>query len=160
MDISALSKNFSVRPLNSADTEIIYQLSCENRIYYQFHPPFVTEESILEDMAALPPGKTLEDKYYIGFFDHNALVAVMDLITDYPTKKVAFIGFFMLDVQYQNRGIGSGIINEITAFLKEQNFEKIRLGVEKGNPQSRAFWLKNKFTVVSEEKYILMELEL
>ncbi len=160
MDINALSTKYSVRKLNQTDVENIYILSCENHIFYQYHPPFVTAESILNDMAALPPGKTSEDKYYIGFFDNNTLVAIMDLIVGYPIERGAFIGFFMIDVKYQNKGVGSDIISEISAYLRILNFESIRLGVDKGNPQSYVFWRKNNFTVISEEKYILMELVL
>lgn len=157
MDLSALSPQYAVRKLNAGDVKIIYGLCCQNRLFYQYNPPFVTEESILGDLAALPPGKTAEDKYYIGFFDGDRLVAVMDLILDYPSRNVAFIGFFMTDVRYQRRGIGSGIVADAAGYLKAQRFERIRLGVDKGNPQSYAFWRKNDFAVIGEEKYILME---
>ena len=33
----------------------------------------------------------MNDKYYIGFFKRDKLIAVMDLIMDYPKKKTAFI---------------------------------------------------------------------
>ncbi len=36
----------------------------------------------------------------------------------------------------------------------------MRLGVDKGNPQSYAFWVKNQFSVINEDVYILMELVL
>ncbi len=157
MEAASLSGRYSVRRLNSEDVGIVYDLCRENHIFYRYHPPFVTRESILEDMAALPPGKTGSDKYYVGFFEDDVLVAVMDLIAGYPSENTAFIGFFMTDVKYQRRGIGSGIINDIRINLKKSNFGKIRLGVDRGNPQSLAFWLKNKFTVVSEGEYIIME---
>lgn len=160
MDINALSNNFFVRKLNQDDLDIIYDLSIENRTFYQYHPPIVTKESILDDMIALPPNKTMQDKYYIGFFDNNTLVAVMDLIDGYPTEKVVFLGFFMVNVKYQKRGVGSGIIRDVVSYLKELNFEKIRLAVDKENPQSNAFWNKNKFVVVSEAEYRVMELML
>ena len=64
MDVSILSNRFFVRKLEKKDVKQIYTLSCGNRIFYEYHPPFVTEESILEDMEALPPGKNYEDKYY------------------------------------------------------------------------------------------------
>ena len=91
MELRALSKNYAVRALDSKDLAAIYALSCKNELYYQYHPPFVTRESIIEDMKALPPGKTYEDKYYIGFFEGDVLVAMMDLILGYPTDKIAFI---------------------------------------------------------------------
>lgn len=34
------------------------------------------------------------DKYYIGYFEGEKLVAVMDLILNFPNKETAFIGFF------------------------------------------------------------------
>ena len=160
MKIKDLSKTFYVRKLDKDDIEMIYDLSYKNHIYYQYHPPFVTRESILDDMKALPPGKSYDDKYYIGFFENDSLVAIMDLILDYPTKGIAFIGLFMTNIQYQNKGIGSNIISEITMSLKSLGYRKIRLGVDKGNPQSYSFWSKNNFNVVSEDKYILMELDI
>ena len=86
MKIKDLSKTFYVRKLDKDDIELIYDLSCKNHIYYQYHPPFVTRESILDDMKALPPGKSYDDKYYIGFFENDSLVAIMYIILDYPTK--------------------------------------------------------------------------
>ena len=78
----------------------------------------------------------------------------------YPTEHIAFIGFFMTDIEYQNKGIGSKIIREVCACLKSLGYTKVRLGVDKGNPQSYAFWLKNQFSVIDENDYILMELQL
>jgi hypothetical protein len=36
----------------------------------------------------------------------------------------------------------------------------VRLGVDKGNPQSFAFWTKNQFKAVAEKEYIIMEKKL
>ena len=107
LDIEILSKSCSVRRLNQRDVDSIYDLCRENTVFYQYHPPFVTRESILKDMTALPPEKSMEDKYYLGFFAGDELVAVMDLILNYPKPDIAFIGFFMMNAQYQGRGIGS-----------------------------------------------------
>ena len=59
LEINALSERFYVRRLHENDVDMIYDLSCENKLFYQYHPPFVTKESILEDMSTLPPGKSL-----------------------------------------------------------------------------------------------------
>ena len=136
MDISYLSDKYYVRRLNTDDVDAIYSLCCENHIFYKYHPPFVIKESITEDMSALPPGKDFDDKYYIGFFDNNILIAVMDLIDGYPDKNTVHIGFFMVDVKYQGKGVGSDIIQRIICALKETGYMKIRLGVDKENPQS------------------------
>ena len=158
MEVELLSNTFDVRRLSAEDVELIYDLCCKHEIFYQYHPPFVTRESIREDMKALPPGKDYEDKYYIGFFENEALVAIMDLILAYPDKDIAFIGLFMIKSEYQNRGIGSKIVTECAECLQKLGFHKIRLGVDKGNPQSNTFWRKNGFVMVHEGEYIIMEL--
>lgn len=160
MNIESLSNTFDVRRLGEEDVELIYHLCCKNTIFYQYHPPFVTKESIMDDMTALPPGKDYHDKFFVGFFENTTLVAIMDLIVDYPAKNIAFIGLFMMNVEYQNKGIGSKIIMECAKYLQTLGFYKMRLGVDKNNPQSNAFWKKNGFIPVSENKYILMELTL
>lgn len=157
MDFHLLSQNYAVRRLMPHDADMIYELSRKNAIFYKYHPPFVTKESILKDMTALPPQKNSMDKYYIGFFKADTLIAYTDLILAYPAQDTALIGLFMMNVQYQNMGIGSEIIQDMCRYLKSLNFKKVRLGVDKGNPQSYAFWLKNKFCVVEENRYILME---
>ena len=160
MDISLLSKKYQVRTLDSNDVDIIYDMSRKNEIYYQYHPPFVTKDSIIEDMKALPPGKSCSDKYYIGFFEGDTLVANMDLILGYPTDEIAFIGLFMTNVHYQNRGVGSHMIEDACRYLKRSGYQKVRIGVDKGNPQSNSFWQKNGFYRISENEYNIMELTL
>ncbi|MFR8088621.1 MAG: GNAT family N-acetyltransferase [Lachnospirales bacterium] len=160
MEIELLSNAFHVRKLGTEDVERIYDLCCENKIFYQFHPPLVTRESILEDMHALPPGKDYNDKFYIGFFENKILVAIMDLILDYPEKGIAYIGLFMMNLGYQNKGVGSEIIKECSIYLKKIGCRIIRLGVDRSNPQSHAFWKKNGFITIGENEYILMELVL
>lgn len=160
MDIRLLSKKYEVRTLNKNDVDIIYDMSCKNEIYYKYHPPFVTKESIAEDMRVLPPDKSYDDKYYVGFFDDGLLVANMDLILGYPTDEIVFIGLFMTNKSYQNRGVGSDIIGDVCNYLKQSGYKKVRIGVDKGNPQSNSFWQKNGFYIISEKEYNVMELTL
>lgn len=104
MNITGFSKHYKVRLLNEKDIDVIYSLCSKNKLYYKYCPPFVTKESIKQDMQALPPHKELKDKYYIGYFDDDdKLVAVMDFIKEYPNNKTAFIGFFMIDISKQKK---------------------------------------------------------
>ena len=160
MDIGLLSKKFEVRALSLNDVDIVYDMSCKNEIYYKYHPPFVTKESIAEDMKALPPDKSYDDKYYVGFFEGDSLVANMDLILGYPTDEIAFIGLFMTNIRYHNRGVGSDILRDVCNCLKLSGFKKVRIGVDKENPQSNSFWKKNGFYIIAEKDYNVMELTL
>lgn len=163
MEISQLSAQYGVRRLTPLDVDGIYELLRKQEIFYRFHPPMATRESILEDMEALPPKKSTEDKYFIGFFEGDGLAAVMDLIAGYPDPQTAFVGLFAVNADSQKSGVGTKIISDCVAALGREGFQKIRLAIDKGNPQSRAFWLKNGFSFTGEEypndvsAYLVME---
>lgn len=57
MEINKLSSVYHVRYLQGNDVNAIYKLCCGNELFYQYHPPFATKESIMDDMEALPPEK-------------------------------------------------------------------------------------------------------
>lgn len=63
----------------------------------------------------------------------------------------------MVDAGRQGTGFGSLLVEEAANHLRAQGFSRLRLGVDKGNPQSLAFWTKNGFTRVDEGRYIVME---
>ena len=151
MELNKLSTKYNIRILEKEDIDRIYDLCSENELFYKYHPPFVTKESILDDMQALPPDKEEKDKFYMGYFEGNTLTAVMDLILDCPKENVAYIGFFMMNKNCQGKGVGTQIINDCVKYLTELKFEKIRLAIDKGNPQSDAFWTKNGFTKTGQE---------
>ena len=50
-----------------------------------------------------------------------------------------FLGVLFPILHYMDKGIGSRVIGEVLSYLKSENYEKIRLGVDKGNPQSYSF---------------------
>lgn len=145
MEISLLSDRYRVRRMTENDIAEIYALCSKNTLYYQHCPPFVTEAAIAGDLKALPPGKGYTDKYYLGYYEGEKLIAVMDLILRYPDKDTAFIGFFMTDVSVQKAGVGSGIIDALCACLSGVGFSSVRLGWVRGNPQAEHFWKKNHF---------------
>ena len=90
----------------------------------------------------------------------------MDLIENYPSLGTAWIGFFAMNIKLQGNGIGTAIISDIMNYLTQLGFEKARLGIDKGNPQSKAFWTKNGFALTGEEfpndfsSYFMMERKL
>lgn len=116
MNYINFSKSYHVRMLTERDIPLILALCEKNTQFYEHCPPFVTAESIRDDMCALPQRKMDEpqDKYYLGFFDDaEQLVAVMDFIDHYPTEQSCFIGFFMMERSVQGHGIGSRIVTEL-----------------------------------------------
>ena len=96
MNIEKLSSKYQVRHLEKCDAQTVLDLYESNPLYFEHCPPPPTIQSVEYDMRALPDGKSIADKHFVGFFDGNNLVAVLDLIEKYPDKQTVFIGLFMV----------------------------------------------------------------
>ena len=149
-DITRLSSRYAVRFMRDSDADRILDLCLQNTQYYQFCGKQPSRELVLNDLHITPPGIEMSSKYYVGFYNNTVLVAIMDLINGYPSNDYVFIGFFMMNKQLQGHQIGSGIIQEVCQYLKELGIKTVRLGIDKGNPQSNHFWKKNGFLVIKE----------
>ena len=147
-DINKFSNQYSVRFLKENDIDLVIDICNGDPLFYEYTIARPTKENLLEDMRLTPPGIDLKDKYYVGYFDNETLVAVLDLIDGWPSKEVAYIGFFMMNHSYQGKNIGSSIIKELSIYLKSLNVKYLRLAVDDGNPQSLHFWHKNGFELV------------
>lgn len=150
IDITKLSRAYTVRTLTVSDLDTIIALCRQNALFYQYTQARPTREEIQNDMTATPPGTDLSEKYYVGFFEAGELIAVMDLIDGYPGEDIAYIGFFMMNLKYQGKQTGTAIIAGVTEYLGETGKTAVRLAIDKGNPQSTHFWKKNGFTVIRE----------
>ena len=117
--------------------------------------PYVTRKSIESDMMALPNNIDFKDKYYVGYFKNEKLIAVLDLIDGYPKKDIVFIGFLMIDISIQKSGIGSAIVNELIDYLTTLKYKEVRLGWINGNLQAEHFWIKNGFCSIKEGRVVL-----
>ncbi|HEL9633296.1 TPA: GNAT family N-acetyltransferase [Streptococcus suis] len=151
MKISQFSTQYQVQKLTEADLEQILALYQTNPLYFDHFPPLPSLESVANDLVDCPPGKSLSDKYFLGFWDKDNLVAVLDLIDGYPTEDTAYLGLFMVDANLSSQGLGSRIIAELLPQLAT-HFKKVRLGYVESNPQSSYFWSKVGFCPTGEVK--------
>lgn len=106
-------------------------------------------------MMALPDNVDFKDKYYVGYFKNEKLIAVLDLIDGYPKKDIVFIGFLMIDISVQKNGVGSAIVNELIKYLTTLKYKEVRLGWINGNLQAERFWIKNAFCPIKEGRAVL-----
>lgn len=163
MDIQKLSSKYQVRRLVTSDTEPILKLSQSNPTFFRYCPPTITRPVIRHDMTVIPPQKTQDDKFYVGFFEGENLVAMLDLVLRYPDKDTAWIGQFMVDAAYQGAGIGSSILQDVIQVLHDEGLKLIGVAYGKGDMQSEQFLLKNDFikteTEIQEPDYVAVVME-
>ena len=150
LDIRQFSGRFAVRRMCGADVPTIYAMTSRNVQYYAHCGRPNTAADVEEDLRVTPPGKSLDDKYYVGYYDGARLAAVLDLIAGYPDERTAYIGFFMLNVDDQGRGTGNAMVEALCAYLRQAGFEAVRLGFERDIPQSSHFLMKNGFKPVGQ----------
>lgn len=145
MNPSSLSTRYDVRRITNAEIPAALRLMQSNPAFYRVCPPEPTAASVAFDLVHLPPRAVPEDKYFLGFWDGETLVALLDLILHYPTRQHAFFGFFMLDASRQGRGEAAAIVKETLAALRSE-FSAVRLGVVIGNTRAERFWARCGFT--------------
>ena len=145
MQIQKISKCYCVRRLDEHEVDAVFALYQTNPKYFDAMHDIPTLESVKADLTALPHKKTTEDKFYLGLYEGETLIAIMDLILAYPNNQTAFIGLFMVDGAWQGKGIGSLIIEQALGYIKRLGFTSCRLGFVETNLQSKAFWEKNGF---------------
>ena len=157
LDIARLSARYRVRRMTEADVDALEAFCGSNPQYYKACGVPVTREGVRKDLTLCPPGRTLCDKYFIGFYDGfddgpggERLTAILDLITDYPDARTAYIGLFMVDGARAGQGLGTALLKEVFTALKVAGFGTVRLCYQKENPQSGAFWVKNGFAAQKE----------
>ena len=150
IDISKLSSRYDVQRLDDSDADLILRLCGNNTLYYQYCDAEPSREQVLRDLHITPPGVDMSRKYYVGFFREEELAAVMDLIDGYPEPEIGYIGFFMVSADLQGKEIGSGIIRDVCAYLKQTGKTAVRLAMARDNPQATHFWKKNGLLVIRE----------
>ncbi len=166
MDLDKISTKYKVKKLDVSNFQNILNLYLTNLEFYEHRPLTATTEGIIENMNASSIGKNRTDKLYIGYFEEDKLMGILDLSFDYPKKGNAYIGLFMLHKNFQGKGIGTEIINELISYLKENGYTSMSLAYAKTNESAKNFWLKNDFTLTDIEKIndnyvaVLMEKDL
>ena len=151
MEIKNLSERFEVRKLAEENLDEMLALCEKNTLFFQHCPPPPTKERLSVDLSVLPPNKTMADKFFVGLYDCENLVAICDIIKGYPNEKTILIGLLMLDIGLQGQGLGSKIALEMFEHFKEEGYENVELSYIKGNPQSKAFWHKMGFNETGRE---------
>ena len=67
MELQKVSRRYRIRLLQETDMDDILRLSESNPMFYEYCPPFVTRESILNDMKALPRERQTQKNIILVF---------------------------------------------------------------------------------------------
>lgn len=163
LNVETLADEYRIISLGESDVPELYQLCISNPQYYTYLKCEPKLDSLKGELTALPPGKNLDDKYFIGFYEGERMIAILDLITGYPDEKTAFIGWFMVDGALHGQGIGTNLVGRLYDWLRERGFLAVRLGCIVENAEGRRFWEKQGFAYTGKqwttEQYTVLVME-
>lgn len=140
--LTRLENNYSIRILDIEDEYIIQHL-CERSIdYFEIvegrHPE---KKAGLDILIDLPPGWEPKDKQVFGCFnENNLLVAVIDILANYPDKGEWIIGLLLIDPKERRQGLGKLLHKFIKDYALMSMADKLRIGVVEENAKAYAFW--------------------
>jgi ribosomal protein S18 acetylase RimI-like enzyme len=117
-------------------------------------PPSPTEAAEL--LAAVPRGKTPEDKFVIGLFDAPGhLVGVLDVIRDFPKPREWYLGLLMFEPTLRGQKLGERVYHRLEHWVAAQGGTSLHLIVEEVNPRALRFWQRMEFEVRGMGKRML-----
>ena len=154
---------FNVKKLDETNIFEVLEICKNNKKYYE---KYLHEKATIDEVktifTALPPNTNLSQKYVLGFYGNKKLIAFMDLIVGYPTRKSGMIGLFMVEPNLQGQGIGRKIIEKILEVLKSLGLENCEIGVIENNVEGLKFWKKMGFVdydTKTQDNLILIKMQ-
>ena len=113
--------------------------------------PLVTEEFFTD----APPGCDPAQSLRLGLFDPD-LIAVAETGFGYPTATDAYLGLMMVHPTARGSGVGVTLLRHLEQAARDRQMHNLYLGVLDANPQGRAFWQREGFTLALADRPITL----
>ncbi len=98
-------------------------------------------EGATQTFAALPDGKTHDDKFVSGAYRDGFLIGCADLIRGFPDRQTAMLGLLLISGPQQRAGLGQAVYQAIEAVVRTwPGTRKVRIGVIATNSIVLPFW--------------------
>lgn len=146
-----LGSSLKVKQLSPRAAETVWQLQSQDHTYHQtFQDKVPTLAEIAAEMTLLPEGARQAQKFYIGFYQDGNLVAVMDLVLNYPKVNQVWLGLLMVAKKQQGHGWGQKLMLALFSTLKREGYQVLQLANAQSLDQAQAFFRKIGFTKGAE----------
>ncbi|MFC6182520.1 GNAT family N-acetyltransferase [Lactiplantibacillus daowaiensis] len=149
MKLSALQANlpnFKIRLLTDADQQALFELEKSNPDYRTtLGAGELTLAEIHDDLTGHPDQVSADQKQVFGFYLADHLVAVVDLLNQYPEQDFLFIGLLMVGAPYQRKTVGSVIMTGLMQAALQSNIHCLQLTRVTADTGVKAFWTKLGF---------------
>jgi GNAT superfamily N-acetyltransferase len=101
-------------------------------------------------IEALPPDRTHEHKHLLVLAPGagEPLVAVIDVVRDFPGERDWFVGLVLIDPAERGRGLGAALMADLEEWLRSQGALASYLAVLERNPDAQRFWTRQGYQLI------------
>jgi GNAT superfamily N-acetyltransferase len=134
--------NLTARLLEDKDLPALQGLceACPDYYTLDFGQPAGPDEA-RHLLAELPPGRTLQDKFFFGLFTPRPrLCGALDLMRDVREPGEWYLGLLLLEPEARGHGLGERVLRAAEAWAREQGAWRMRLACAEQNKGGRRFW--------------------
>ncbi|MHC9537012.1 GNAT family N-acetyltransferase [Dellaglioa sp. BT-FLS60] len=125
--ITIFSAPYSVRELTEKDTPQLLALEESQATYLQLQGKnALTTTEIKSDLTALPLSVKSDQKWSLGFFKEDKLIAMIDFLTDYPQVQTIWIGLFLVSKSAEGQGIATHLLKALFKSFKSEQFTNVQ----------------------------------
>lgn len=86
----------------------------------------LTVDEIKSDLTSVPLSVNQNQKWTLGFFKDEKLVAIIDFLTDYPQVQTVWIGLFLVSKADEGKGIATHLSKALFKSLKSEQFTNVQ----------------------------------
>lgn len=88
------------------------------------------------------------EKLVLGLYDGPCLVGVVDLLKDFPTPGVWYLGLLLIEPARRRAGIGAALVTALSHWIVDQGGSALRLVVLDQNAAGHRFWTRQGFQAI------------
>ncbi len=152
---------YNIVPINESNIDEAFMLMKSNKYFYSrtlFHE--LTIEECIEDITYIPPNTNLQQKFYVGIYREDSMIALLDYLEGYPSKNIVYIGFFILNADQHGKGLGRYFIETFFQAAKVNGFDEVKLACYEVNERGYLFWSRMGFITEKISKRMVDDREL
>ena len=85
------------------------------------------------------------EKLVMGLYDGPCLIGVLDLLKDYPSEGIWYLGLMLIEPARRRDGLGSALFEALGGWVAGQGGQVMRLAVIEQNAAGPRFWTRQGF---------------
>ena len=135
-----------------AETQLFLERCSEFFERFEGGPP--PKDVAERELTERPAGYPAEDHFVFLVRDGGAIVALLNVLRNFPRERQWWIGFQIVDPALRGRGLGARLFAAAEEWMVGQGAERIQLAVAEGNSGSERFWGRMGFVETEWQRSI------